>query len=159
MTKTGKKPRWIWNWFWSILLIFVTGFYIYSSCIIFGGLFTYQTEQIYEKYKSDHLYTNVDTYKITKNSERVEVDFSEFLEFVQHGDSINLTVSKISGELFEIQCDGKVLYKVSTAPTAAWAQQPVCLFLIGAIILMLIVVNIKNPKGFVKKWQEELNIS
>lgn len=158
MTKTGKKPRWIWNCFWGIILAFWIGLYIYSSCVIFGGLVTYQTEQIYENYVDGILYTNVDIYKIETNSDRIEIDISEFLEIAQRGDSVQVTVSKISGELIAIQCDGKVLYKVSTAPTAAWAQQPMLLSLIGICIFMLIVVNIKNPKGFVEKWQQEMQI-
>lgn len=158
MTKTGKKPRWIWNCFYGIFLSVCIGFYIYSSCIIFGGLFTYQTEQIYESYQSDCLYTDLNAYKIQTKSDLVEIQFSEFLEFAQQGDSVQLTVSKISGELFEIQCDGKVLYQIPSVSSAVWIQQPLFLFLIGLIILALIVVNIKNPKGFVEKWQEEMQI-
>ena len=78
---------------------------------------------------------------------------------VQPGDSIQLTISKISGELFAIQCDGKVLYKVSEVPSAVWIQQPLFLSLIGVLTFMLIAVNVKNPKGFVKKIQLEMNIS
>ena len=159
MKKTGKKPRWIWNCIWGIFLVFFIGLYIYTSCIIFGGLITYQTEQIYENYESGLLYTNVDTYEISTNSELVEIQISEFLGIAHSGDSIQLTISKISDELFAIQCDGKVLYKVSEVPSAVWIQQPLFLSLIGVLTFMLIAVNVKNPKGFVKKIQLEMNIS
>ena len=158
MTKTGKKPRWIWSCFWGIFLAVYIGLYIYTSCIVFGGLVTYQTEQIYEKYADGIFYTNVDIYKIDTNSDLIEIPISEFLLFAERGTSAQFTVSKISGKLYEIQCDGKVLYKVSTAQTAAWVQQPLFLSLIGICIFMLIVVNIKNPKGFVEKWQQEMHI-
>ena len=158
MTKTGKKPRWVWNCFWGIFLAIFIGFYIYSSCIVFGGLVTYQTEQIYEKYADGILHTNVDSYKIDTTSDRIEIPISKFLTYAERRTSVQLTVSKISGELYEIQCDGKVLYKVSTAPTVAWAQQPLFLAFIGTCIFMLIAVNLKNPKGFVEKLQQELQI-
>jgi len=158
MTKTGKKPRWVWSCFWGIFLAFYIGLYIYTSCIVFGGLVTYQTEQIYEKYADGILYTNVDSYKIDTTSDRIEIPISKFLTYAERRTSVQLTVSKISGKLYEIQCDGKVLYKVSTAPTAAWAQQPLFLALIGTCIFMLIAVNLKNPKGRLKKLQEEMNI-
>ena len=158
MTKTGKKPRWIWNCFYGIFLSVYIGFYIYTSCIIFGGLFTYQTEQIYESYQSDCLYTDLKAYKIQTKSDLVEIDVSEFLEFAQQGDPVQLTVSKISGELFEIRCDGKVLYKVPVVSSAVWIQQPLFLSIIGFLIFLLIVVNIKNPTGFVEKWQQEMQI-
>ena len=158
MTKTGKKPRWIWNCFLGIILAFWIGVYIYSSCVIFDGLVTYQTEQIYEKYAEGILYTNVDTYKIKTNSDLIEIPISEFLTFAERGTSAQLTVSKISGELVEIQSDGKVLYKVPVVSSAVWIQQPLFLALIGTCIFMLIAVNIKNPKGFVKKMQEEFQI-
>jgi hypothetical protein len=158
MTKTGKKPRWIWNCFWGIFLAIFIGFYIYTSCIVFGGLVTYQTEQIYEKYADGILHTNVDSYKIDTTSDRIEIPISKFLTYAERRTSVQLTVSKISGELFEIQCDGKVLYQIHSVSSAVWIQQPLFLFLIGLIILALIVVNIKNPKGFVEKWQEEMQI-
>jgi len=158
MTKTGKKPRWIWSCFWGIILAFWIGLYIYSSCVIFGGLVTYQTEQIYESYQAGYLYTDVNKYEIQTESHLVEIHFSEFLEFAQPGDFLQLTVSKISGELIEIQSDGKVLYKVPVVSSAVWIQQPLFLALIGTCIFMLIAVNIKNPKGFVKKMQEEFQI-
>ena len=158
MKKTGKKPRWIWNCIWGIFLVFFIGLYIYTSCILFGGLITYQTEQIYEHYESGLLYTNVGTYEISTNSELVEIQISEFLGIAHSGDSIQLTISKISDELFAIQCDGKVLYKVSEVPSAVWIQQPLFLSLIGVLIFMLIVVNLKNPKGRLKKLQQEMNI-
>ena len=158
MTKTGKKPRWVWNCFWGIFLAIFIGFYIYSSCIVFGGLVTYQTEQIYEKYADGILHTNVDSYKIDTTSDLIEIPISKFLTYAERRTSVQLTVSKISGELYEIQCDGKVLYKVSTAPTVAWAQQPLFLAFIGTCIFMLIAVNLKNPKGFVEKLQQELQI-
>ena len=158
MTKTGKKPRWIWSCFWGIILAIYIGVYIYSACIIFGGLVTYQTEQIYEKYADGLLYTNVDTYKIETTSDLVEIPISEFLEFAQSGDSVQLTVSKISGELIAIQRDGKVLYKVPAVSSAVWIQQPLFLALIGTCIFMLIAVNLKNPKGFVEKLQQEMQI-
>ncbi|MBR5187687.1 MAG: hypothetical protein IKW18_04370, partial [Clostridia bacterium] len=140
-----------------ILAIYI-GVYIASSCIIFGGLVTYQTEQIYESYQSGYLYTDVNKYDIQTESHLVDIHFSEFLEFAQSGDSVQLTVSKISGELIAIQCDGKVLYKVPAVSSAVWIQQPLFLSLIGTGIFMLIAVNIKNPKGFVKKMQEEFQI-
>ena len=158
MTKTGKKPRWIWSCFWGIILAIYIGIYIYSSCFIFGGLVTYQTKQVYENYQSNHLYTDVDTYEIQTKADLVEIHFSEFLEFAQPGDSVQLTISKISGELIAIQCDGKVLYKVPAVSSAVWIQQPLFLVLIGTCFFMLIVVNIKNPKGFVKKMQEKFQI-
>ena len=158
MTKTGKKPRWVWNCFWGVFLTIFIGFYIYSSCIVFGGLVTYQTEQIYEKYADGILHTNVDSYKIDTTSDLIEIPISKFLTSADRGTSAQFTVSKISGELYEIQYDGKILYKVSTAPTVAWAQQPLFLAFIGTCIFMLIAVNLKNPKGFVEKLQQELQI-
>ena len=131
MTKTGKKPRWVWNCFWGVFLTIFIGFYIYTSCIVFGGLVTYQTEQIYEKYADGILHTNVDSYKIDTTSDLIEIPISKFLTSADRGTSAQFTVSKISGELYEIQYDGKILYKVSTAPTVAWAQQP--LFLLGEL--------------------------
>ena len=158
MTKTGKKPRWVWNCFWGVFLTIFIGFYIYTSCIVFGGLVTYQTEQIYEKYADGILHTNVDSYKIDTTSDLIEIPISKFLTSADRGTSAQFTVSKISGELYEIQYDGKILYKVSTAPTVAWAQQPLFLAFIGTCIFMLIAVNLKNPKGFVEKLQQELQI-
>ena len=130
MTKTGKKPRCVWNCFWGIFLAIFIGFYIYTSCIVFGGLVTYQTEQIYEKYADGILHTNVDSYKIDTTSDRIEIPISKFLTSADRGTSVQLTVSKISGELIEIQSDGKVLYKVPVVSSAVWIQQPLFLNLL-----------------------------
>ena len=120
---------------------------------------TYLLQHLVAKSVSNFCEKNTGIIKdISTNSELVEIQISEFLGIAHSGDSIQLTISKISDELFAIQCDGKVLYKVSEVPSAVWIQQPLFLSLIGVLIFMLIVVNLKNPKGRLKKLQEEMNI-
>lgn len=156
MQKTGKKPRWIWNVFWGALLAFWSIFYIYSTMILISGVFSYQTVQIYEKYEQGYLYTDVDAFEI--ETEMVEVDISNFLVSAKSGDRVRLTISRITGELIKIQLNECVLYELPLIPSAIWIQQPLCLLLLGCGVFMVVVVNLKNPKGYLKKLQHDMNI-
>ena len=70
---------------------------------------------------------------------------------------MQLTISKVTGNLMEIQIDGNVLYKIPTVPIAIWIQQPLFLILIACGIFMLLGMNLKHPKGVLKKMQQDLN--
>lgn len=156
MKKTGKKARLIWNVFWGVLLTLCLVFYIYSTMILLSGLFSYHMEQAYEKYEYGFLYTDTAVFEI--ETDTAEIDISNFLASVRSGDTLHLAVSKITGELIEIQSNGNVLYKIPLIPSAIWIQQPLCLLLLGLVIFMLVVVNLKNPKGYLKKLQQDMNI-
>ena len=124
--------------------------------ILISGVFSYQTVQIYEKYEHGCLYTDADVFEI--ETETVEVDISCLLVSAKSGDRLQLTISRITGELIKIQLNENVLYELPLIPSAIWVQQPLCLFLLGCGVFMLVVVNLKNSKGYLKKLQRDMNI-
>ena len=157
MKKSKKKQRWIWNVFWSAVLAFIMFLYAYSTIYLLGGMFIYHTEQKYVRYFNGSLYTDMGVFEIERKPDLVDVDISTFIEVAKIGDNLQLTISKVTGNLMEIQIDGNVLYKIPTVPIAIWIQQPLFLILIACGIFMLLGINLKHPKGVLKKMQQDLN--
>ena len=82
------------------------------------------------------------------NKQQAKIDVKEY-------EDIKIKVSKLNGELYEIQKNGIVLYQIPLIPIAIWIQQPMFM---GICIFGLVVTNLKKPKGQLKKLQRELNI-
>ena len=156
LLKNKKKTRLVWNIFWGAILTFWLVFYIYTTGSILGGLSLYEENTRYIKYDEGFLYTEHGEYEI--KTEEVDISIETFLENAKSGDNIQLKISKINGELYEIQKNGIVLYQIPLIPIAIWIQQPLCIIFMGICIFGLVVTNLKKPKGQLKKIQQELNI-
>jgi hypothetical protein len=156
LLKNKKKPRLVWNIFFGAMLAFFLILYIYSTVYILGGLSLYEENTRYIKYDEGFLYTEHGEYEI--ETEEVDISIDNFIENAKIGDDIKIKVSKLNGELYEIQKNGIVLYQIPLIPIAIWIQQPMFISLMGICIFGLVVTNLKKPKGQLKKLQRELNI-
>ncbi len=156
LLKNKKKTRLVWNIFFGAIFAFWLILYIYSMVYILGGLSLYEENTRYIKYDEGFLYTEHGEYEI--ETEEVDISIDNFIENAKIGDDIKIKVSKLNGELYEIQKNGIVLYQIPLIPIAIWIQQPLFISFMGICIFGLVVTNLKNPKGRLKKLQGELNI-
>lgn len=137
LLKNKKKTRLVWNIFFGAILAFLLILYIYSTVNILGGLSLYEENTRYIKYDEGFLYTEHGEYEI--ETEEVDISIDNFIENAKIGDDIKIKVSKLNGELYEIQKNGIVLYQIPLIPIAIWIQQPMFISFMGICIFGLVV--------------------
>lgn len=147
------RPRYIWNIFLlsvlGIILCFVSilGYWLLESSVCD------QTRQIYLGCQNEYVITDVDTFQIADKEDQV-VNVNALIRNVNIGESIDLTISSVSGRLLEVSDNGQLVYQVQTIQIGAVIAMfilvlPIIIFL----VLCLIATNAKHPKGWMKKFQ------
>ena len=153
-----KRPKIFWNIFFSIGIFIV----MIGMCLCFYQVvcerFSYDSEQLFVEYKNGCLTTDTDSFKIPKNDNQ-EIKIKKLLQYqyVEAGEKITLTISKISGDLLKVEHLDEVVYEVESTPITPIIIA--CIFLVfpilGFCIFMLVVVNIKSPGKRIAKFQNQ----
>ena len=151
-----KRPRSFWNVFFSVGIFLILFFVSTPYFKMVSERVTYTTSQTFIEYKDGHLYTDVDSFKIPEQDQQ-EVEIITFLKAVDNGDEITLTISKISGELLEVEFLNKVVYKKMPTPIAPTVIFSIILVLpiLAFCVFMLVVTNIKHPGKRIDKIQKQ----
>ena len=150
-----KRPRVFWNTFFGAMILITL---IVSSIFLYQAIsvcFKYDSEQIFIDYKDGYFITDITEYKLPKSSKAKNIMLIDRLD---SGDQIFLSVSSLSGELLEVRHLNDVVYQKAVTPIVSTIL--VFLFIIcpmlGSMIFMIVVVNIKNPSKRIYKIQKEL---
>ena len=151
-----KRPRWFWNVFFSVLIIFIL---ILECVLIFQVVADYvkhTEEHVFVEYKNQMLITYTSSFEVAEyNKQKVEIQ--GLIEKVDVGETITIAVSDISGELLEVKFFDEVVYKKEYTPITPLIVLS-CVFVIPLIVFcvfMLIVTNIKNPCEKIDKIQSK----
>lgn len=151
-----KRPRIFWNFFWGggiILIIFAMLSFTFQAT---ADRLTYSLEQFFVEQEAGYLITDVDTFELA-DKEKQETPISELTKKVKSGDVIKLSISKLSGELIEVKnVENEIVYKKELTPImpTVIASAVIVIPMLSLFVFMLIVTNMKHPKGKIKKFQD-----
>ena len=101
--------------------------------------------------------TSVASYKVVEPGKQ-NVKINNLTKRVEAGDKIELTISKVNGKLIEARHQNEVVYSIEMIPTMPALLFLIVVFLplIGAMVFLWIVVNLKNPPKKLDKLQGEM---
>ncbi len=110
--------------------------------------------QILVECTKDKLITDVDSFKIPDGAKQ-EIHIRNLIWSVAPGETITLTVSDITNELLEVKYSGNTVYKKEKMSLFVniFFMCLLTLPLIVSTIIILIAVNAKNPKRWLRKIQ------
>ena len=151
-----KRPRIFWNIFWSVMIIgtcLAMLMFVYQAS---ADRITYSTEQIFIEEDAGYLITDVDSFKLA-DKEKQEIRISVLTQNGNSGDVIKLSISKLSGELIEVKnVENVTVYKKELTPImpTVIASTVIVIPMLSLFVFMLIVTNMKHPKGKIKKFQD-----
>ncbi|MBO5967052.1 MAG: hypothetical protein J6S14_00970 [Clostridia bacterium] len=154
----GKhRPLWVWNVIFSLA---IAGAVFYCAGVLNMILCenihsTY--DATYEACENEILYTDQGTFELSSSSSHA-VPLESFLDKVDHGDSIELCISDISGKVLKIHANGELVYQPELASVGVMVFLSILsVTILGVFIFALVIANIKHPKGKrIKKLQKEV---
>ena len=151
-----KRPRWFWNVFLGTLIAIIV---ITLSCgfiQVASDTFNHREEHIFVEYKENQLITESGSFKVVEE-EKQDVSIRKLIKKVKSGDTVILTISDISGELLEAKYLNDVVYKQKLSSMTVFIV--FCFILVfpilGLVVFMLVVTNIKNPSKRIDKIQSQ----
>ena len=141
-----KRTRKFWNIVFSSFILFILCFSFVFLYRILCDHLVHEEEHFYVGYHDGFLVTEIGSYKIA-DEDNQKIHISMLKAKAKKGDKIVLSLSKISGELIEVEHFSSTVYKVKTDELGAFILLLTVFFLpfLGLSIFMLIVINIKKP--------------
>ena len=114
------------------------------------------SKQVYVDYCDGYLVTKNNTYEIAEY-ENQEVKIKELIQTVKPNDEIEVSVSKINGDLIEVNCLEKTVYKKELFSIVSFVIAAIILIIpmLSLCIFFLVVTNIKNPNKRIAKIQSK----
>ena len=152
-----KRTRKFWNVFFGIMITASVILMTAPFCLVISERCTYDREEIFVEYKDGVLATSVASYKVVEPGKQ-NVKINNLTKRVEAGDKIELTISKVNGKLIEARHQNEVVYSIEMIPTMPALLFLIVVFLplIGVMVFLWIVVNLKNPPKKLDKLQGEM---
>ena len=150
-----KRSRLFWNilWIFAIVLSLLP-----MQDLVYEAIcerLYFQEQVVYERVGDGYLYTSQGVFKISTSQEQ-PIPLDTFLETVEEGETIEVRISDLSNKVLMIYHHGNLVYYKYHKTVTDWIVFAIIeVTLLSLWVFMLIVTNLKNPRGRIKKLQRE----
>lgn len=148
--------------FWNIFLISILVIIVFSlsslSYVLLNDYYVETKEYTFISYENNFVITNERSFEVARK-DRQEIEISRLVNRVSSGETVEITIGKITKELIEIKFNKETVYKKELVPILPNVLG--CIFLIFPVLTFLvflfIVVNIKKvPNKFIDNLQKKM---